>query len=117
MFDGMTNLNTTKKPVSQDWHPADIKAALEKLGYSLAKLSRLNGYSRSAAAIALHLPWPKMERLIAVTIGVPVQHIWPSRYHPTGAPKSGRGERGFGRDGRKYSRRASAGNVQHKRAA
>lgn len=117
MFDGMTKLDTAKKPAPPDWHPADIKAALEKLGYSLAKLSRLNGYSRSAAAIALHLPWPKMERLIASTIAVPVQQIWPSRYHPDGAPKSGRGERGFGRDGRKYSRRTTGGNVQHKRAA
>lgn len=112
----MRNLNTPKKPAQQDWHRADIKAALEKRGYSLSRLSRLNGYSRSAAKCALDIHWPKMERLIAGTIGVPVQDIWPSRYHPDGTRKIDRRERGLARR-LKDSTGDSARNVQHKRAA
>jgi len=119
MVNGMTRLDITKKPAHQDWHPADIKAALEKRGYSLAKLSRVNGYCRSAASVALHFPYPKMERLIAETIGASVHEIWPSRYHADGRPKSGRGERGLGagKTGRKHSTALEAGNVQIRRAA
>lgn len=112
----MSNLNTPKKPAQQDWHRADIKAALEKCGYSLARLSRLNGYSRTAAQCALHMHWPRMERLIAATIGVPVQDIWPSRYHADGTRKSDRRERGLARR-LKNSTALDGGNVQHKRAA
>jgi Ner family transcriptional regulator len=90
----MNNLSPSKKPVqTQDWHRADIKAALEKRGLSLARLARLNGYARSSTVMALHHPWPKMERIIAGAIGTPPQQIWPSRYRKDGTPKSGRGER------------------------
>jgi len=114
MYFHMRNLNTPKKPAHQDWHRADIKAALEKRGYSLSRLSRLNGYSRSAVKCALDIHWPKMERLIADTIGVPVQEIWPSRYYPDGSRKSDRRERGLPRR-LKDSTALAGGNVQHKR--
>ncbi len=97
MFIVMTNLYRTKKPASTDWHPADIKAHLEKAGWSLSKLSRTHQYCRSAAALALHMPWPKMERLIAGAIGVEPKTIWPTRYDNDGNPLSGRGQRGIGR--------------------
>ncbi len=86
----MVKLDAPKKPASQDWHRADIKAALEKRGYSLARLSRLNGMSRSAAKMALHTQWPRMEQLIATAIGFTPQEIWPSRYHEDGSPKGPR---------------------------
>jgi len=106
----MVKLDAPKKPAPQDWHRADIKAALEKRGYSLARLSRLNGMSRGAAKCALHTQWPKMEQLIASAIGrlekreiahlalgdellhrsVTPQDIWPSRYHEDGSPKGPR---------------------------
>jgi len=108
----MTNLDTRKKPAPQDWHRADIKAALEKRGFSLARLSRLNGYARSSAQMALHLPWPKMERLIAGALDKQPQEIWPSRYHADGTPKSGRGERGLGRFKAKHSTATRRRNVQ-----
>jgi len=111
---GMRNLNTPKKPVVEDWHRADIKAALEKLGYSLSRFSLENGYSRTAAQCALRMEWPLMERLIANTIGVPVQQIWPSRYHPDGSRKSDRRERGIPRAGMKHSTGPARGNVQAK---
>lgn len=111
----MQNLTTSKKPAPQDWHKADIKAALEKRGYSLAKLSRLNGYCRGAAQMTLRIEWPRMERLIASTIGVAVQEIWPSRYHPDGSLKRKRLRREK-RTGvwTKHSTANAGGNVQTK---
>lgn len=93
----MTSVDTTKKPASKGWHRADIKAALEKKGWSLRRLSLANGYANKSLSLALHRPWPKAERIVADAIGVPAQRIWPHRYHRDGSPKSGRGERGLGR--------------------
>lgn len=93
----MLKLDTPKKPAPQDWHRADIKAALEKRGFSLSKLSRLNGFARTACALALHQPWPKMERLIAGALNKQPREIWPTRYNEDGTPKKGRGEGGPGR--------------------
>lgn len=90
-------LNMAKKPTPQDWHRADVKAALDKAGTSMAKLSREHDYSSGSLRMALRLPWPKAEAIIAAALDIPPQTIWPSRYHPDGSPKSGRGQRGLGR--------------------
>jgi len=107
----MTNSDTPKKPAHADWHPADIKAALEKAGWSLSRLSRKHRYSRTAAAMALRAPWPKMEKLIAAAIDIAPQNIWPTRYHADGTPKSSRGARGLGRYKRKDITAAEARNA------
>lgn len=65
---------------AQDWHPADIIAALKKRGTSLAAVSRNAGLASSTLANALMRRWPKGERLIAGALGVPAEEIWPSRY-------------------------------------
>jgi Ner family transcriptional regulator len=67
-------------PYHQDWHPADIIAALRKKGTSLAAVSRAAGLSSSTLANALTRPWAKGEMLISKAIGVPAESIWPSRY-------------------------------------
>lgn len=67
--------------LKQDWHSADIIAALRKKGTSLAAVSRNAGLSSSTLANALSRPWPKGELLIAVAIGVHPSEIWPSRYY------------------------------------
>ncbi|MDI3413131.1 MULTISPECIES: helix-turn-helix transcriptional regulator [Pantoea] len=64
----------------QDWHPADIIAALKKRGTSLAAVSRQAGLAFSTLANALTRRWPKGERLIAETLDVEPEKIWPSRY-------------------------------------
>jgi len=64
----------------QDWHTADIIAALHKKGTSLAAESRAAGLSSSTLANALTRPWAKGELLISKAIGVPAEIIWPSRY-------------------------------------
>ncbi|MEC5344237.1 helix-turn-helix transcriptional regulator [Brenneria populi] len=64
----------------QDWHPADIIAALKKRGTSMAAVSRNAGLASSTLANALTKHWPKGERLIAEALGVAPAEIWPSRY-------------------------------------
>lgn len=64
----------------QDWHPADIIAALKKRGISLAALSRQAGLASSTLANALARPWAKGEWLIADALGVHPADIWPTRY-------------------------------------
>ncbi|ENB0199928.1 helix-turn-helix domain-containing protein [Escherichia coli] len=64
----------------QDWHKADIIAALHKKGLSLASLSRANGLSSSTLANALTRDWPRGEIIIANAIGEEPQEIWPTRY-------------------------------------
>lgn len=63
-----------------DWHPADIIAALKKKGTTMATVSREAGLSSSTLANALTRPWPKGELLVAEKLGLPPSEIWPSRY-------------------------------------
>jgi Ner family transcriptional regulator len=69
-----------KKRRPKDWHRADIKAALEKAGWSLRRLSQHHGYCPGTLQTALLRPWPRAEQLIAEAIGVRPEKIWPSRY-------------------------------------
>ncbi|TCL06299.1 MULTISPECIES: helix-turn-helix domain-containing protein [Sodalis] len=64
----------------QDWHPADIIAALKKRGMSLAAVSRKAGLASSTLANTLTKHWPKGEKLIAEELGMMPAEIWPSRY-------------------------------------
>lgn len=84
----MTQTADQKK---QDWHPADIVAALRKKGWSLRRLAKHHGYaSPTQLTHPLQRHWPKGERLIADAIGVSPAEIWPSRYPAecTTTPKS-----------------------------
>ncbi|ECE6741995.1 transcriptional regulator [Salmonella enterica subsp. salamae] len=66
--------------MQQDWHPADIIAALKKRGTSLSALSRQAELASSTLANALTRRWPKGERLIAEALDIAPEQIWPSRY-------------------------------------
>lgn len=66
--------------MEQDWHSADIIAALKKHGTSLSAVSRNSGLASSTLGNALYRHWPKGERLIADALGVTPEQIWPSRY-------------------------------------
>lgn len=79
LYDVFMSTNV-RNPKTADWHPADVVAALRKAGWSLRRLSAHHGYSPTALDNALHRRWPKAERLIAETIGVQPDVIWPSRY-------------------------------------
>lgn len=83
---------TKKKPAPKDWHPADIKAALTKAGWSFNQLGYAHGYtSKSTLTTVLRHPWPKAERIVAEAIGVHPMAIWPSRYHTDGTPNRAKG--------------------------
>lgn len=75
----MSTSATQKKP-AEDWHRADIVAAVRKAGWSLRKLSIEAELSPGALNNALDRPWPKAERIIAAAIGVEPETIWPNRY-------------------------------------
>jgi len=83
------------KPGPMDWHPADVKAALDKAGWTLRALARHHGLSGSSTFSAtLVRSYPANERRIAEVLGLHPKDIWPSRYHPDGTPKL-RGIRGM----------------------
>ena len=107
-FAAMANVSSTKKPASkplQDWHPADVVAAVHKAGMSLRRLSLRHGYHERSLQVALGRSWPRAERIIASAIGLRPHAIWPTRYDADGAPKSGHGEHGgIGRPKSKDSR-------------
>ncbi|RJT43789.1 helix-turn-helix domain-containing protein [Rahnella woolbedingensis] len=67
--------------MKNDWHQADIIAALRKKSTTMAALSRSVGLSSSTLANVLVRPWPKGEWLIAGALGIHPARIWPSRYY------------------------------------
>lgn len=64
----------------KDWHPADVVAALRKQGTSLRQVAIANGYTHIQGVLTR--PWWVVEQLVASTLGVPAESIWPSRYAP-----------------------------------
>ena len=71
-----------------DWHPADIKSALNKAGYTLTSLAEECGLKNgSLLSKCLTSSYPKSERRIADAIGILPQIIWPSRYEADGIRK------------------------------
>ena len=86
----MNELHGAKKASLQDWHPADIVAALRKQGWSLRRLSAAQGLHPQTLTAALARPYPKGELVIATTLGMKPEKIWPSRYDRHGQPNRGR---------------------------
>lgn len=77
-----------KKPVIEDWHPADIKAALHKRGITLAGIAKAAGMaSSSGLSSTFYRSYPLNEQRIAAAIGVHPKVIWPSRYNVDGTQK------------------------------
>lgn len=64
----------------QDWHRADIIAALHKQGLTLARLSREQGLAPRTLNNALDRHYPRAELLIARALGMTPEDIWPVRY-------------------------------------
>ncbi len=76
LMEGVAGMNN----VRNDWHQADIIAALRKRGTTLAAVSRDAGLSSSTLANTLTRPWPKGEWIIANYLEIHPSEIWPSRY-------------------------------------
>jgi len=80
--------DTVKKPVSEDWHPADIKAALHKKGITLKGIADAYGLTSSSTLSSVFTrSYPLNEQRIADAIGVHPKVIWPSRYNKDGSIK------------------------------
>ena len=103
-----------EKAKQQDWHNADIKAALEKAGWTLSKLAAAHGYARNTLCVPLKMAWPKGERIIAAKLGTTPQTIWPSRYNDEGMPLSGRRIRNNGLVNQKFNTGILQSNVEVK---
>lgn len=88
----MTQPMQLKKPVEQrelqDWHWADVLAALRKRGWSLRQVGEAEGYATgNTLGITARRPYPKAEATLARYLGI--SHpmlIWPSRYDTEGRP-------------------------------
>lgn len=65
---------------TENWHRADILAAIKKRGRTLAQLSWDSGLHERTLYNTLDRHWPKGEKIISDFIGVPVSTIWPERY-------------------------------------
>ena len=77
-----------KKASLEDWHPADIIAALRKAGYTLSKLAFEHGLKDSSGfSKAMVMSFPLGEKRIAEALGVHPMTIWPSRYEEDGTRK------------------------------
>ncbi|NDO81614.1 transcriptional regulator [Citrobacter sp. NCU1] len=68
------------KGTLQDWHRADIVAALRKRGISLAQLSRDQGLASRTLHNAFERHYPKAEGIIAQALNMAPEQLWPSRY-------------------------------------
>jgi len=89
------NKPVVKKASQEDWHPADVKAALEKAGLTLRALAAKHGLKGSSSLSAtLVRSLPCNEKRIADALGIHPKDIWPSRYHQDGTPRK-RGIRGM----------------------
>ncbi len=64
----------------QDWHRADIVAALHKRGVTLSQLSRDQGLAARTLNNAFERHYPRAEGLIARALEMEPEEIWPSRY-------------------------------------
>ncbi|WP_082702400.1 helix-turn-helix domain-containing protein [Pseudacidovorax intermedius] len=61
-----------------DWHPAQVKAALEMADTNLSRLAKKHGYAHINEV--LHRPWLAAEKIVAGALGKKAEEIWPSRY-------------------------------------
>lgn len=102
--------NHPKKASREDWHPADILAALRKAGWTLAALSAAHGLARSTLTHAFARSYPLAEQRIAEAIGVPPQTIWPSRWNDDGTQKP-RGMRALQFNAMARARNGKAGDT------
>ncbi len=70
-----------QKKQPEDWHQADIVAAVKKTGTSVNALSLAKGFARGTLRNCFkRTDCPQYERIIAERIGVSPAEIWPSRY-------------------------------------
>jgi Ner family transcriptional regulator len=82
------NAKDLKKASQEDWHPADVIAALRKRGITLRALAVMHGIKDSSSfSAALVRSLPANEKRIADALEMHPKDIWPSRYFEDGSRK------------------------------
>lgn len=82
------NTKAPKKASQEDWHPADVIAALRKRGITLRALAIKHGIKDSSSfSAALVRSLPANEKRIAEALDMHPQDLWPSRYFADGTRK------------------------------
>jgi len=67
---------------SRSW----IRLNLGLRGFTIRSFARQHGVRSGTVGKVFTVPYPRMERLIAGTLNIPPEDIWPSRYDSTGRP-------------------------------
>lgn len=70
--------------LAQNWHRADVVAAVHKGGSSLAELARVHGKDESALRVALTHPRKPSNQIIAKFLGRKLHEIWPAWFDRRG---------------------------------
>lgn len=84
IFDNYPILKGLSKKPDGSYHPADIKALVEKQGSTLEQISLNAGLGRSAVSVAFKKPYTKGEIALATFLNIPVQYIFPTRWDVKG---------------------------------
>lgn len=63
------------------WDRHTIYAEIRRRGENLKSLAKKNGLGANALSVALSVPFPKGEHIIAEFLGVTVEALWPDRVH------------------------------------
>lgn len=80
----VSNMEEQNKPppFSRSW----IHLNLGLKGFTIRSFAKKHGVKPGTVGVVFSRPYPRMERLIADTIGIPPESIWPDRYGPDGKP-------------------------------
>ena len=82
------NANHLADESVNDWHPSQVKSALNMAGYTLSSLAEKHGLRNgSCLSPALVRSFPLGEKRIADALGLHPKDIWPSRYEKDGTRK------------------------------
>jgi Ner family transcriptional regulator len=63
-----------------------IRLNLGLNGFTIRSFAEKNGVKDGTVSVVFSRPYPRMERLIADTLGLAPETIWPSRYDSAGRP-------------------------------
>ncbi|WP_305631181.1 helix-turn-helix domain-containing protein [Methyloversatilis sp.] len=76
-----------KASQANDWHPADIVAALRKAGWSVRGLAHRHSVTPTTISRAMRQSSAANEKRIAEALKLDPKLIWPSRYNADGSRK------------------------------
>ncbi len=79
-------MNIIELPKKEPDRWAAIKMHLEIRGYSFTKLAKEHGITKNTLTIVKNKSYPKSQKIIADTLVLKPEWIWPERYGDDGKP-------------------------------